>query len=840
MKSGTDLYQMYFEQSVTAQAILDGQLRIQESNKAFSRLFHLSSPHIAQADFSRILELNGQSHHFDPSEFYRMCMEIKPGQPVQIDIFLQDNIHPYIMTIDRLLQEHHPFFAVQIQSSLDKLSSEQALLRLSEELSPFSGKAFLDRLVELVGKILDIEFVFVGECTGEFDRIQTLSFSRNGTIQPNFDYILEGTPCSVVRNEGLCTWASGIQQLFPEDSMLQEMNLESYTGISLYDTTGQPAGILVALGTQPIQNIHLVRMVMRFAASRTSVELERMKYSHDLALASEVFEDTSEAIMITNSSNQIIATNPAFRKITGYTASEIIGQNPKILKSGRHDSLFYAKMWNALIKDGAWQGEIWNRRKNGEIYPEWLCITTIRDSSGKIIKFISLFSDITERKSTEQRIEKLAHYDEITGLPNRTLIKERLDQIIEQAARNKSEVAVFFIDLDDFKSINDSLGHPIGDMLLAKVGERIQSCVRDSDLVGRLGGDEFIVIVPNARRPNAINTAKRLLQGHNESYEINGQILRITASIGIASYPQDGTDSLSLLKNADQAMYHAKRSHLGTFCFFDQSMNASLLERMDIESGLRNALNKNELLLHYQTQFDILTGRAVGCEALIRWNHPSRGILLPHFFIHQAEESGLIDPIGEWVIREACMQSRKWRKSGMTDIPIAINVSPRQLVLPEFPRRIESILIEEGVHPHSIELEITENLSLIPGGKLFSAIHDLHQSGFRLSIDDFGTGYSSLGYMKLFHLHKLKIDQSFIQGLPHNPDDVMITEAILSLARNFRMNVVAEGVETMAQLEFLQSRGCTVIQGFLLSHPVPPEGISLTMDRSTMSGSSGR
>ena len=824
-----DLYQAVFEQGVHAQAILDEKLRIQRANKTFLRLLHFSTNETKNSDFTAILDQASHAHHFDPCEFYRACTELRTGQRIRLEVFLRNKKPPYNMTIDRINKDRRPLYLVQIHDPLDMIHSEQSLLRLSEELFSYTGKEYLDRLVGLIGEILESDFVFIGEYQGDSQRVQTLSVSEKGVILPNFEYSLKGTPCSVLRNEGLCTWASGIQKLFPEDPMLGEMGLESYAGASLYNSRGHPIGILVAMGTHPIKNTHLVRQILRFSASRACVELERLQNSNDLAMAFEVFEDTSEAIMITNGSNQIIATNPAFTKITGYTSGEILGQTPKILKSGRHDSFFYTRMWNALMKDGAWQGEIWNRRKSGEVYPEWLSITTIRDSAGRIVKFISLFSDISDRKASELRIEKLAHYDEITDLPNRTLIKERLDQVIEQAASNQSEIAVFFIDLDDFKLVNDSLGHHVGDRLLAKVGERIRSCVRDSDLVGRLGGDEFIVILPNARPQNAINTARRLLQANSETYEIMDHSLRVTASIGISSYPQDGTDSLSLLKSADQAMYHSKRARPGSFCFFDQSMNTSLLERVEIESGLRNALQKKELLLHYQPQFDILTGQAIGCEALIRWNHPVRGMLLPQSFIHLAEDSGLIDPLGEWIIREACNQSRLWRKTGITNIPIAINVSPRQLSSPEFPRKIESILIEEGVHPHSIELEITENLSMISGGKLFSAIHDLHQSGFRLSIDDFGTGYSSLGYMKRFRLHKLKIDQSFIRGLPDNQDDSMITETIITLARNFRMNVVAEGVETMSQLNFLRERGCTVIQGFLLSRPVPPEELSLSL-----------
>ncbi len=824
-----DLYQAVFEQGVHAQAILDEKLRIQRANKTFLRLFHFSTNETKNPDFTTILDQASHAHYFDPCELYRASTELRTGQRIRLEVFLRSKKPPYNMTIDRITKDRRPLYLVQIHDPLDMIHSEQSLLRLSEELFSYTGKEYLDRLVGLIGEILESDFVFIGEYQGDSQRVQTLSVSEKGVILPNFEYSLKGTPCSVLRNEGLCTWASGIQKLFPEDPMLGEMGLESYAGASLYNSRGHPIGILVAMGTHPIKNTHLVRQILRFSASRACVELERLQNSNDLAMAFEVFEDTSEAIMITNGSNQIIATNPAFTKITGYTSGEILGQTPKILKSGRHDSFFYTRMWNALMKDGAWQGEIWNRRKSGEIYPEWLSITTIRDSAGRIVKFISLFSDISDRKASELRIEKLAHYDEITDLPNRTLIKERLDQVIEQAASNQSEIAVFFIDLDDFKLVNDSLGHHVGDRLLAKVGERIRSCVRDSDLVGRLGGDEFIVILPNARPQNAINTARRLLQANSETYEIMDHSLRVTASIGISSYPQDGTDSLSLLKSADQAMYHSKRARPGSFCFFDQSMNTSLLERVEIESGLRNALQKKELLLHYQPQFDILTGQAIGCEALIRWNHPVRGMLLPQSFIHLAEDSGLIDPLGEWIIREACNQSRLWRKTGITNIPIAINVSPRQLSSPEFPRKIESILIEEGVHPHSIELEITENLSMISGGKLFSAIHDLHQSGFRLSIDDFGTGYSSLGYMKRFRLHKLKIDQSFIRGLPDNQDDSMITETIITLARNFRMNVVAEGVETMSQLNFLRERGCTVIQGFLLSRPVPPEELSLSL-----------
>ena len=542
-----------------------------------------------------------------------------------------------------------------------------------------------------------------------------------------------------------------------------------------------------------------------------------------LKLSAQVFVSSMEAIVITDIDNNIIQVNKAFTEITGYSSDDAVGKNPRILKSGQHDQEFYRAMWETLLKTGSWQGEMMDRRKNGEVYPKWLSITVVRDEKGDISNYIALFSDITERKASYERIQHLAHFDALTNLPNRVLLNERLDFAIEVAKRNKTQPAVLFLDLDRFKIVNDSLGHHVGDLLLKIVSERLQSCVRETDTVARLGGDEFVILLNSISEPNdAAHIAQEVVETIALPFMLDGHEVNIGASIGIGIYPDNGLDRPTLLKNTDAAMYHAKENGRNNFQFFSSAMNDKAFERLALENDLRRALKREEFFLHYQPQIDVLTGKIIGAEALVRWQHPDRGLVPPNNFIHLAEKCGLIVPIGEWVLKTACAQSMAWQKEGLTPILIAVNISAQQFKQKNFKESVMQILLDTGLAPHFLELEITESAIMDNAESMLDSLHSLKTIGLRLSIDDFGTGYSSLSYLKHFPIDKLKIDRSFVQDITEDSSNNAIIETIINMGHNLKLKVIAEGVETSEQLATLQELQCDEIQGYYFSRPLSP------------------
>jgi diguanylate cyclase (GGDEF)-like protein/PAS domain S-box-containing protein len=555
---------------------------------------------------------------------------------------------------------------------------------------------------------------------------------------------------------------------------------------------------------------------------------ERKRTEAHLQLMAMVFSNSNEAIMVTDASNRIIATNPAFTSLTGYQPEEVIGKNPRILSAGTTPTDVFSEMWTCLHRDGAWQGELWDRRKTGEAYPKWLSISLVRDDEGRIRNYIGSFIDISELKATQERIRHLAHHDTLTNLPNRFSLHEKLDQAIAFCKRNHMQLALMLIDLDRFKTINDTLGHQAGDALLVQVAQRLSASVRESDIVARLGGDEFVVALPGIGSPaDAAHLADKITREISAPYLINGQELRTSPSIGICVYPGDGTEIGDLLKNADVAMYHAKAKGRGNFQFFTEDMNIATTERMNIESDLRLAITRGEFLLHYQPQLDLRSGTIVGVEALIRWQHPTRGLVSPADFIPIAEESGMITAIGDWVLAEACRQLKTWQTRGIAHIRMSINLSTGQFLDKTLPARIHELLASNGLSADRLDLEVTESMSMASPDESISVMKTLSRSGLTLSIDDFGTGYSSLAYLKLLPIHTLKIDRSFVKDIESDPNDADICDVTVLLAHKLGLEVVAEGVETEAQLKFLLSIGCEKIQGYLISKPLPADQVEM-------------
>lgn len=557
----------------------------------------------------------------------------------------------------------------------------------------------------------------------------------------------------------------------------------------------------------------------------------------ELQLAARVFEHAGEAIMVTDADNRIVKVNPAFSLITGFTAEEVLGETPARFKSGRHDAAFYRAMWQSLAETGAWEGEIWDRRRDGVVYPKWLTVSAIRDHQGEVRHYVALFTDISERKRSEERIRHLAEHDALTGLPNRSLLQDRLAQAIARAERSRGRLALLYIDLDRFKLINDSLGHPVGDALLQEVAHRLQSMVRASDTVSRLGGDEFLMLVDELEDvEDAARVAQKILDVLALPCRVAGQELRITPSIGISLYPDDSTDMNVLIKNADIAMYQAKEGGRNAYQFHTGDLNLRASERLELELGLRRALERGELLLHYQPQYDLASGRIIGLEALLRWQHPTLGLVSPARFIPIAEDSGLIVPIGEGVLHEACRQSLAWQAAGLPAVPIAVNLSAVQFRKPGLESLLRDILVSTSLPPHLLELELTESIVMSQAEETVAILGRLHELGVHLSIDDFGTGYSSLSYLKRFPVQKLKVDQSFVRDVVHDANDAAIVRGIVSLAHGLGLRVIAEGVETREQLDFLRGLGCEEAQGYYFSRPLPPAEIEALL----RSGSNGR
>ena len=575
---------------------------------------------------------------------------------------------------------------------------------------------------------------------------------------------------------------------------------------------------------KPVNSELLGGVLLQCARSMLS-EAER-------GLSAAVFENSSDAIMVSDHDNRVISVNPAFCEITGYLREEVIGKNPGMLSAGRQPREFYQEMWNCLRGSGRWDGEIWNRRKSGEIYPEWLSISTVKNQQGETTHYVGIFSDITERKQAEERVRHLAHYDALTDLPNRTLFHDRLQQALIQAQRSHDQVAVMFIDLDRFKIINDTLGHNVGDLLLQAVAQRLTNCVRQGDTVCRQGGDEFVILLPQiSHAEDAALVAQKILESVNRPFVLDGHELHIGASIGISFFPADGVDTETLMKNADVAMYRAKELGRNNYQFYLSDMNARSFERLALETSLRRAVEHDELDVYYQPLMDAHSNKLVGMEALVRWHHPDLGLVNPAQFIPLAEETGMIIPIGAWVLRHACMQAREWHKQGHGALRVSVNLSARQFRQTDFAGSVRRILDETGFDPHYLELEVTESLLMHNIEENIVVLNELKAMGISIAVDDFGTGYSSLSYLKRLPIDTLKIDRSFVNDVNSNHDDAAIVDAIISLAQSLTLKVIAEGVETSDQQNFLESHQCDEMQGFLFSRPVPAAEFTALLEK---------
>jgi diguanylate cyclase (GGDEF)-like protein/PAS domain S-box-containing protein len=559
---------------------------------------------------------------------------------------------------------------------------------------------------------------------------------------------------------------------------------------------------------------------------------EKRAIESDLKLASRALETTDAGVLITDSTSRIISVNPAFTRITGYSEAEVIGKTPRMLSSGEHDAALYQNMWQQLIANGSWSGELIDRKKNGQSFVESIAISAMHDKSGKATHYVGVFSDITALKESQSQLEQLAKFDTLTQLPNRLSLQASLQRALLRAKRDEHYVAVILFDLDHFKAVNDTLGHPAGDALLKIVSQRALSQLRDEDTLARLGGDEFVAVLEGIDTPERISgVVERIIEEINLPICLEGSEVFVGCSVGITFYPKDGIDSDILMRNADLALYRAKDDGKNCYRLYSEEMNASAHKRYLTETRLRKAIELGELAVVYQPQFDSQNRKLIGAEALLRWNNPEIGNISPTTFIPIAEQTGLIVPIGLWVLEQVCLLQKSLQDAGGPQVKIAVNVSPVQFRQKDLVESFEAIFTKTGVTSSCIEVEVTEGTIMGDANSAIETLRRMRTLGLSIALDDFGTGYSSLGYLKKFPIDKIKIDRTFINDLETDPDDAVIISAIVALSTSLGMTPLAEGVETDRQLHLLQEAGCNQIQGYLLGRPMPKTDFLAMLNR---------
>ncbi len=573
-----------------------------------------------------------------------------------------------------------------------------------------------------------------------------------------------------------------------------------------------------------LRKVALERALRETERARDDLDRRVEERTKELRLADRVFASSTLAIVVTDTSERIVKVNPAFTEITGFSMAEVLSADPRgKLIAPDHDKELFTRMGEAMRTTGRWEGEISALRRSGEAFPAWLSMTPVRDRDDRLSHYVCMYSDITARKAAEARIEFMAHHDALTGLPNRIRLRTRFAEAVARAREDKKRVALLFLDLDRFKTINDSLGHPAGDELLRGIGERLSRCVRPQDTVFRQGGDEFLVLVEGVdERRQVEEVAQRILDGTAEPFTWDGLSLPTSCSIGISTFPDDGDDFDALLKRADIAMYQAKAAGRNAFHFYgNQSNSINVLDDLDLENRLRRALERGELSLCYQPIVELATHRVVGAEALLRWNSPDRGQIAPARFIPIAEESGLIVPIGQWVLEEACREAKGWQRDGKPPVKVAVNISGIQFMRTDLAQVVQTVLTESGLPASALELEITESILLTHVERCLESIRQIHVMGVSLAVDDFGTGFSNLAYLKRFQVDTLKVDQSFVRDVLRDSEGASIVRAIIELGRSLSLQTLAEGVERQDQADHLLATGCRLAQGYLFSQPLP-------------------
>ncbi|MEK7321938.1 MAG: EAL domain-containing protein [Pseudomonadota bacterium] len=708
---------------------------------------------------------------------------------------------------------------------------EAALRDVATAVSASTGDQFHRSLVEALTRVLRVDMAFISVMTGERTQAEIVTLCDRGAIVSNYHYPLVGTPCQDVLEGRPNYFPSELRRHFPDCPLAAQFGLESFLAVPFFDTGGQPLGLVAIARRKALSEPQPAEAILQIFAARIAAELIHQRDNQKNRKLSLALEQTADAVMITDRDGVIEYTNPAFTAMTGIAANTALGNTPSIVKSGKHDVAFYRNMWAVLLADQPFRDILINRKKNGELYYEEKTITPLKGADGEITHYISTGKDITERMQTQERLHYLAYHDVLTGLPNRQLFMERLEHALALSRTSGRQLAVLCLDVDCFKIINDTLGHEFGDRVLKALAELLSAQTGPGDTVARLSGDEYAVLLENITNDTEVpHKVSAILGALSHALRIDDRELYTTTCIGIALAPADGGDAHTLLRHADTAMYRAKEQGRHCFQFYSADLSATAFKRLDLETKLRRAVEREEFYLRYQPQVDLRSGRVIGAEALLRWQHPERGPVNPMEFIATLEDTGLIVTVGEWVLRQACQQAAGWRDRNGTPLRLSVNVSGRQFQQPNLAASLQTILAEKNLAGHALELEVTESVLMQNDPVTERSLQELQEMGIRLAIDDFGTGYSSLGYLKRFPVDTLKIDRSFIRDVTKDKDDEAIISAVIAMARALELNVVAEGIETAEQLHFLQRHGCDIGQGFLFSQPISGADLHALLD----------
>ncbi|MEW6683614.1 MAG: EAL domain-containing protein [Nitrospirota bacterium] len=735
---------------------------------------------------------------------------------------------PAEATIARTSEEGRILYTAILRDVTERDHTERMIRQIAEGVSAVTGSAFFRTLLQHLAQTLEVEYAFVGGfVAGRDDRIRTLAVLADGQFVDNFEYDLGGTPCERVVGRDLCVYADRVQERFPEDRLLVEMGAESYMGVPLFGSSGQAIGLLAVLGRKPIRNTPFGESLFRLFAVRASAEFERQQMVDQLAGAlketEHVMETIPDVLYILDLNGRLIRWNPKAESATGRPRAEL-DRLPLIDLIVPDERVSALDAIQRGLVEGRAEVEARLLRTDGTSTPyHWSC-ASLRDSQGRATGLVGIGRDVSDRRHAEATIRQLAYYDSLTMLPNRTMVHERLAQAVQAAERRQAPVAFLLMDLNDFKNVNNTLGHRHGDLLLQQIGPRLRDILRQSDTVARLGGDEFALLLPDTDLEGALRVAKKAHQVLQNPFNLEGLSISVEAAIGIALFPDHGTNASILMQRADVAMYAAKQSGMGS-TVYDADRDHYSPRRLALMGELRYAIEHDELTLYYQPKIHMQTRRVIGVEALVRWKHPHRGMIPPDDFIPLAERSGLIRPLTLWVLSTALDQARKWEQEGY-QLSVAVNLSARNLLDAQIPDHLTDLLRRAGAPANRLELEITESTIMADPARALEVLTKLHGMDIPLAIDDFGTGYSSLGYLKRLPVSAVKVDKSFVKNMEADDNDAMIVRSTIELAHNLGLQVIAEGVETSYLWDRLASLGCDAVQGYYISQPMSADALS--------------
>lgn len=724
---------------------------------------------------------------------------------------------------------NRPIRVIGIHTDITERKQNDQVLRLLAESGEIGDESIFQLIVKQLAYSQNSRYAFIACLSKTIDnQLDTLAIWAGDDYRDNFSYALEGTPCQKVLEAGMCFYPDNVQSLFSDNEILMEMEAVSYQGVVLKNNHNETIGLLAIIDDKPMNNgIHTISLLNSLAV-RAAIELERVEADKQLALAARVFSDTHEAIMLTDIKGIIVDVNPAFTDITGYARSDVLGKNPSILNSGKHGPEFYMNLWQKIHSEGFWQGEISNCRKNGEIYIELLTISSLKDENGNVLYYLGMFSDVTESKQQQDKLKFMAHYDELTQLPNRSLFADRFFQAVLHSKRNGTLLAICFLDLDNFKPVNDQYGHETGDLLLIEVAKRIRAELREEDTVSRQGGDEFALLFKDLMSIEECGPLlTRLHHSLAQPYLINGHQLTIGASSGVTVYPSDNSDIDTLLRHADQAMYKAKLAGKNRYQIFNAEHDLRAIQQQNKLQEIQQALLNDELCLYYQPKVNMKTGKVFGVEALIRWQHPEKGLIPPLDFLPLISGTDLEIQLGEWVINQALTQMSIWQEEGI-ELEVSVNVSSYHLQNMHFIEQLDRALARvPEINAKQFQLEILESTALGDIQTINQIIRHCRDSlGVTLALDDFGTGYSSLTHLRSLAITTIKIDQSFVRDMLDDPSDYAIINSVIGLADSFNRDVIAEGVETTEHGLMLLIMGCHKAQGYGIARPMPVSELS--------------